>query len=117
MFFDMGPLEVLTILVIAIVVLGPEKLPKAISETSALVRKIRAFSDSAQADIRRELGPEYSDLQLGDLHPRALARQALSRAEDETGLREITESLSLNGQADEGDSRPRPMPAKHRSLR
>ncbi|WP_328727394.1 Sec-independent protein translocase protein TatB [Streptomyces sp. NBC_00259] len=109
MFFDIGPLEILTIFVIAIVVLGPDKLPKAISETSALLRKVRSFSDSAQNEIRQELGPEFSDLQPGDFHPRALAQQALSRAEDEADLREITQSPSLNGQADEGDSRPRPM--------
>ncbi|AVH60790.1 MULTISPECIES: Sec-independent protein translocase TatB [Streptomyces] len=103
MFFDMGPLEILTLFVIAIVVLGPEKLPKAISETSALIRKVRSFSDSAQNEIRQELGPEFSDLHLRDLHPRALAEKALSRAEDETGLHEITASLSLNEPADDDD--------------
>ncbi|MFJ7949128.1 twin-arginine translocase TatA/TatE family subunit [Streptomyces sp. NPDC096354] len=106
MFSDIGPLEILTILVIAIVVLGPDKLPKAISEVSALIRKFRAFSDSAQADLRQELGPEFSDLHLSDLHPRALAEKALSRAENETGLREITASLSLGEPTDGGDHHP-----------
>ncbi|MER5689363.1 Sec-independent protein translocase TatB [Streptomyces sp. NPDC002205] len=106
MFSDIGPLEILTLLVIAIVVLGPDKLPKAISETSALIRKIRSFSDSAQADLRQELGPEFANLHLRDLHPRALAEKALSRAEDETGLREITASLSLDEPADDGDHHP-----------
>lgn len=46
----------LTIVVLAIVVLGPEKLPKAISETSAFLRKVRSLSDRAQAEIRNELG-------------------------------------------------------------
>ncbi|MFF3061726.1 Sec-independent protein translocase TatB [Streptomyces sp. NPDC057909] len=106
MFSDVGPLEMLAVFVIAVVVLGPEKLPKAISDVSALIRKFRAFSDSAQADIRTELGPEFSDLRLSDLHPRALAEKALSRAEDETGLREITASLSLGEPVDDGDHHP-----------
>ncbi|MGW1887931.1 Sec-independent protein translocase subunit TatB [Streptomyces sp. NPDC001970] len=106
MFFDIGPLEILTLFVIAIVVLGPDKLPKAISETSALIRKIRSLSDSAHADIRQELGPEFADLQLHDLHPRTLAEKALSRAEHETGLREVTQTLNLNEPANRDDGEP-----------
>ncbi|MFF3689517.1 Sec-independent protein translocase protein TatB [Streptomyces sp. NPDC002187] len=83
MFFDIGLLEMLAIFVIAVVVLGPEKLPKAISQTSALIRKVRSFSDSARDEIRRELGPELADLQLHDLHPHALAQKALTGAENE----------------------------------
>ncbi|MCX4511130.1 Sec-independent protein translocase protein TatB [Streptomyces sp. NBC_01619] len=100
MFFDIGPLEMVTIFVIAIVVLGPEKLPKAISEISAFTRKVRSFSDSAQADIRKELGPELADLQqrslqLRDLHPQALAQQALTGAEDETRPHATTATKSV----------------------
>ncbi|MGW3246466.1 Sec-independent protein translocase protein TatB [Streptomyces sp. NPDC001070] len=105
MFFDMGPLEILVILVIAIVVLGPEKLPKAISEISAVLRKVRSFADSAQAEIRRELGPEFSDLRMGDLDPRALAERALARADDEAGLREFTAAFGFDAPADGGDGR------------
>lgn len=103
MFFDIGPLEIITLFVIAVLVLGPDKLPKAISQTSALLRKVRSLSDSAQNEIRKELGPEFSDLPLRDLHPRALAENTLVRAEDETGLREITASLSLGEPAGDGD--------------
>ncbi|MFD5753849.1 Sec-independent protein translocase TatB [Streptomyces sp. NPDC127044] len=104
MFFDMGPLEVLTIVVLAIVVLGLEKLPKAISETSAFLRKVRSLSERAQAEIRNELGPDFSDLRLQDLHPRSLTEKVLLRAEDEMGLREITAPFSLGEPANDGQS-------------
>ncbi|MFD7445893.1 Sec-independent protein translocase protein TatB [Streptomyces sp. NPDC059909] len=110
MFFDMGPLEMLTIFVIAIVVLGPEKLPKAISELSALIRKGRSIANSAQADIRRELGPEFSDLQLRDLHPRTLAEKAVLAAESEIGLHEVTESLTLDELTADEDGQQRSAP-------
>ncbi|WP_374771827.1 twin-arginine translocase TatA/TatE family subunit [Streptomyces sp. NBC_01310] len=104
MFFDIGPLELLTILVIAVVVLGPDKLPKAISQTSALLRKFRAFSESAQADLRHELGPDFADLRLHDLHPQALAKRAVTGIEDETGLRAtMTASLGLDEPAGAGE--------------
>ncbi|MET8331271.1 Sec-independent protein translocase TatB [Streptomyces sp. NPDC005181] len=112
MFFDMGPLEMLAIFVIAVVVLGPEKLPKAISDVSALIRKFRAFSDSAQAEIRTELGPAFSDLHLSDLHPQALAEKALTKAEDEAGLREFAAAFNLEEPTDDEGSHPPPMLAK-----
>ncbi|MEJ8632846.1 Sec-independent protein translocase subunit TatB [Streptomyces sp. MS2.AVA.5] len=108
MLFDIGPLELLTIFVIAVVVLGPDKLPKAISDASALLRKFRAFSDSAQHEIRQELGPDYTDLQLRDLHPRALAHSALTGAEDETGRRELTASPVHDESAGDGEDHRQP---------
>ncbi|MFE7794296.1 Sec-independent protein translocase TatB [Streptomyces sp. NPDC057460] len=117
MFFDMGPLEMLAIFVIAVVVLGPEKLPKAISDVSALIRKFRAFSESAQAGIRTELGPEFSDLRLSDLHPRSLAEKALSKAEEEAGLREFAAAFSAEEPADDESSHhPASMPAQAQPL-
>lgn len=116
MFFDMGPLEMLAVLVIAIVVLGPEKLPKAISEASAFIRKVRSFSDTAQAGIRRELGPEFSDLRLSDLQPRSLAERALAGTEDEAGLREFKAAFDFGEPADPTDVPAAPEPADPRPL-
>lgn len=52
MFNDIGALELVTIVVLAILIFGPEKLPKVIQDVSGVIRKIRAFSDSAKQDIR-----------------------------------------------------------------
>ncbi|MFI8185287.1 Sec-independent protein translocase TatB [Actinacidiphila glaucinigra] len=110
MFFDMGPLEVLAILVIAIVVLGPEKLPKAISDISAVLRRVRSFADSAQTSIRTELGPEFSDLHMCDLTPRALAEKALAQADEHAGLDEFKAAFSLDEPAGH-DTHPTRKPA------
>ncbi|MEJ8662263.1 MULTISPECIES: Sec-independent protein translocase TatB [Streptomyces] len=108
MFFGMGLLEVLAVLIIAIVVLGPEKLPKAVSELSGLIRKIRSFSSNAQADIRRELGPEFTDLHLRDLHPKALVEQALLKADEESDLREIATAFDFEEPLSDTESRQGP---------
>ncbi|MGW1541273.1 Sec-independent protein translocase protein TatB [Streptomyces sp. NPDC002309] len=88
MLFDIGPLEMLTLLVVAVVVLGPEKLPRAVSETAALVRRFRSFSATARNEIRQELDPGFADLDLRDLDlhdldPRAPAHQAGNGTADE----------------------------------
>lgn len=112
MFFDIGSLELLTIFVIAVLVLGPDKLPKAVSDTTALIRKVRVLFDSAQNEIRQELGPDFTDLQLRDLHPRTLAQKAFTGVEIDVGLREITQSLSPHETVEQGDSHSQPVPAR-----
>jgi sec-independent protein translocase protein TatB len=94
-FFDIGSLEFLTLIVLAILVFGPEKLPKMIQEAASFLRKVREFSDNAKRDIREELGPEFKDFELQDLNPRTFARKHLLGDDDQTlkELRELTTSL------------------------
>ena len=52
MFNDIGPLELVTLVVLAVLVFGPDKLPKVIQDVTRTIRKIRDFSESAKQDIR-----------------------------------------------------------------
>jgi sec-independent protein translocase protein TatB len=87
-FFDMGPLEVIALVILAVIVFGPEKLPKVIKDVSTFIRKIREFSDSAKEDIREQLGPEFKDFEFEDLNPRTFLRKHVLDGE-ELGLKEI----------------------------
>lgn len=89
MFFDIGPLELVAIIVLAVLVFGPDKLPKVIQDVMAFIRKVREFSDNAKEDIRRELGPEFKDFEFEDLNPKTFIRKNLMNGEDEYGLREL----------------------------
>ncbi|MCX5194562.1 sec-independent translocase [Streptomyces sp. NBC_00249] len=92
MFNDIGALELVTIVVLAILVFGPDKLPKVIQDVSNVIRKIRSFSDSAKQDIRSELGPEFKDFEFEDLNPKTFIRKQLTENED---LKEIRTSFDL----------------------
>uniref|UniRef100_A0AAU2JSU8 Sec-independent protein translocase protein TatB n=1 Tax=Streptomyces sp. NBC_00049 TaxID=2903617 RepID=A0AAU2JSU8_9ACTN len=92
MFNDIGALELVTIVVLAILIFGPDKLPKVIQDVTGVIRKIRAFSDSAKQDIRSELGPEFKDFEFEDLNPKTFIRKQLSENED---LKEIRGSFDL----------------------
>jgi len=92
-FNDIGPLELVTIVVLAVLVFGPDKLPKVISDVMRTVRKIREFSESAKADIRSELGPEFKDFEFEDLNPKTFIRKQLDN--DELGLKEIRNGFDL----------------------
>ncbi|MFI1028116.1 sec-independent translocase [Streptomyces sp. NPDC020951] len=93
MFNDIGPLELVTIAVLAVLVFGPDKLPRVIQDMMRTVRKIREFSESAKADIRSELGPEFKDFEFEDLNPKTFIRKQLDN--DELGLKEIRNGFDL----------------------
>ncbi|MFJ5218070.1 sec-independent translocase [Streptomyces sp. NPDC088354] len=88
MFSDIGALEVVALVILAVLVFGPDKLPKVIRDVTQFIRKVREFSDSAKADIRKELGPEFKDFEFEDLNPRNFVRKQLLD-NDELGLKEI----------------------------
>ncbi|MGW2274724.1 sec-independent translocase [Streptomyces yangpuensis] len=98
MFNDIGALELVTIVVLAILVFGPDKLPKVIQDVTGFIRKVRAFSDSAKQDIRSELGPDFKDFEFEDLNPKAFIRKQLSENED---LKEIRSSFDLRKELNE----------------
>ncbi|MEU9363714.1 sec-independent translocase [Streptomyces avermitilis] len=93
MFNDIGPLELVTLVVLAVLVFGPDKLPKMIQDVTRTIRKIREFSESAKHDIREELGPEFKDFEFEDLNPKTFIRKQLDN--DELGLKEIRNGFDL----------------------
>jgi sec-independent protein translocase protein TatB len=92
-FNDIGPLEVVALVVLAVLVFGPDKLPKMIQDVTRTIRKIREFSESAKADIREELGPGFKDFEFEDLNPKTFIRKQLDN--DELGLKEIRNGFDL----------------------
>ncbi|MFB7928649.1 sec-independent translocase [Streptomyces sp. NPDC056039] len=93
MFNDIGPLELVTLIVLAVLVFGPDKLPKVIQDVTRTIRKIREFSESAKHDIREELGPEFKDFEFEDLNPKAFIRKQLDN--EDLGLKEIRNGFDL----------------------
>ncbi|GAA0651379.1 sec-independent translocase [Streptomyces thermocarboxydovorans] len=93
MFNDIGPLELVTLVILAVLVFGPDKLPKVIQDVARTIRKIRDFSESAKQDIRQELGPEFKDFEFEDLNPKTFIRKQLEN--DDLGLKEIRNGFDL----------------------
>ena len=77
MFFDIGPLELVALAVIALLVLGPDKLPRYAADAARVLRQVRRMASDAKAEVSRELGPELQDISMADLNPRSLVRKHL----------------------------------------
>ena len=95
MFNDIGLWEMLVLVILGVIVFGPEKLPKVIRDTMAFIRKVRSFADNAKADIRTELGPDFKDFEFEDLNPKTFVRKNLLGGDD-LGLKEMRDAFDLN---------------------
>ena len=82
--FGIGLPELLVIIVVAVIVFGPDRLPEFARQAGRLVRQVRQFTNSARDDIRSELGPEFANFELTDLDPRRAMRKYIQDAWDET---------------------------------
>ena len=73
--FDIGLGELIGLAVVALIVLGPEKLPKYAADAARMLRTVRRMANDARTEVAKELGPELTG--LGDLNPRSLVRKHL----------------------------------------
>jgi len=76
-FNSLGWPEIAVLLVVALVVFGPERLPKAAAEAGRMLRTLRQLANTAREDLKAELGPELGDLDLASLNPRTFVRKNL----------------------------------------
>ncbi|HSP02893.1 MAG TPA: Sec-independent protein translocase protein TatB [Acidimicrobiales bacterium] len=59
--FNIGGLELVAIALVALVVLGPDKLPAALRQAGALLGQVRRMSDSFRIDVNAALAEDAVD--------------------------------------------------------
>jgi sec-independent protein translocase protein TatB len=84
--FGIGLPELMVIAVVGVVVFGPDRLPELARQAGRMVRQLRNLAQSAQTQLREELGPEYADLRLTDLDPRQAIRKHILEAMEDDDL-------------------------------
>lgn len=75
--------EILLLIVIALVVLGPERLPEYAAKLAHGVQRLREMAEGAKTQIKDEMGPAFEDVDWRRLDPRQydprrIVRDALS---------------------------------------
>jgi sec-independent protein translocase protein TatB len=81
--FGMGWPEILMIGVVGVIVFGPDKLPEIAKQAGGFIRTLRRMAENAKNDLGREIGEDFSGLQLRDLDPRELVRRNILDAGDD----------------------------------
>jgi len=90
--FDIGFSELLVIAVVALVVLGPERLPKAARFAGLWVRRARNQWDSVKQELERELQAEEIKRQMQDVRQGMQDTENQLRASGEAIRREAQEA-------------------------
>lgn len=96
----MGPLELVTLVVLAVLLFGPDKLPEVIHNAAGFLRRLREFSESAKEEVRSELGSEFKDFEFEDLHPKTFVRKHVLDG-DSFGFDEFRSALDPRKELDE----------------
>lgn len=77
MLLDINGPEFLLLLVIAVVLFGPERLPDLFRKVARVVQYVRGIAGTAQEQLSKELGPGFEDLDLRDLSPKSFIQKHL----------------------------------------
>jgi len=75
--FDLSLPKLLVLAVIALVVFGPNELPKMAAKAGKALRELRRIAEGAKADLREGLGPEFAEFDIDDLNPRHFVQKHL----------------------------------------
>lgn len=70
--FDIGAGELVGLVLLGLLIFGPDRLPAIAADVARTVRKVRSFASQATAELKENLGPELTD--LADLNPRTISR-------------------------------------------
>jgi sec-independent protein translocase protein TatB len=90
--FNIGPWELLVLAFVGVIVLGPERLPGLARDAANVLRQLRDMATGARNQLKNELGPEFSDIDLQalrdlrGLNPRTAISRALLGDDEDAGV-------------------------------
>ena len=88
--------KLIIIAVIAVFLIGPDRLPGYAAQLARLVRSVRAMADGAKDRMREEMGPEFDEVDWKKLDPRQYDPRRI-----------IREALLEDPTAASGDEKPK----------
>ncbi|HQV81643.1 MAG TPA: twin-arginine translocase TatA/TatE family subunit, partial [Ornithinibacter sp.] len=68
--FGVNGWEVVLVALIAVFILGPDRLPEYAAKLARGIRKARVMAEGAKVQLKDQLGPEYEDINWRQYDPR-----------------------------------------------
>ncbi|MFZ4063555.1 MAG: sec-independent translocase [Candidatus Nanopelagicaceae bacterium] len=96
--FGIGGGEFVGLLLLALFLIGPDKLPQFSADSAKFIRKIRDIAQGATKDLRENLGPGYEDLKVTDLHPKKFITKHINEvlAEPSAEIQDLKKSARID---------------------
>lgn len=107
MFDSVGWGEILVVLVVALFVFGPDRLPGVAAEAGRGLRRLRLFLKGMTEDLKSELGPEFGDVDLASLNPKTFVQKHLL-ADDDDDVKPVVPLGGVTAQAKVPEQMPLP---------
>jgi sec-independent protein translocase protein TatB len=85
---DLGAPEVIMLVVLAVLMFGPEKIPGFARKAARVYKYLMNIATGAKDQLAGELGPEFADLSLADLNPKTFISKHLLDTEEVSAFRE-----------------------------
>ena len=81
--FDVNAWEFVIIIAVALLVIGPERLPTYVARLREWIRDLRRLAEGARGQLREQMGPEFDDIDWSaydprQYDPRRIVREALA---------------------------------------
>jgi sec-independent protein translocase protein TatB len=105
--------KLFVIAIIAVILLGPERLPYYASQLAKLVRAMRDLANGAKERMREEMGPDFDEVDWKKLDPRQydprrIIREALADDEPVPVIKPVTESAYAQRMRIQREGKPAP---------
>jgi sec-independent protein translocase protein TatB len=112
--------HMLVLVVVGLVILGPERLPGAIRWTSTALRQARDYLSGVTTQLREDIGPEFDDLRgplselqkLRAMTPRAALTKHLLDGDDSIFSGNFDRPATPNGTGSAAAPQPPAAPAQ-----
>lgn len=98
--FGINGTEMIILVVVVLLVVGPKRLPEYAQQLRDLVRSLKRKADEAKADVKRDLGGDFSDVDWRKLDPRQydprrIVREALMEEEADSRSRQVSAGAAV----------------------
>ncbi|MEP7192044.1 MAG: preprotein translocase subunit TatA [Actinomycetota bacterium] len=67
---DINGWEFVVLVIAALLVIGPERMPEYAAKLARLVKQVRAMADTAKVQLREQMGPDFDDVDWKQYDPR-----------------------------------------------
>lgn len=95
--FGINGWEIVLLALIAVFVLGPERLPEYAQKLAQFIKKARVMAEGAKGQLKDQLGPEYQDINWRQYDPRQYDPRRIVREALVEPLEDAASTLKSGG--------------------
>jgi sec-independent protein translocase protein TatB len=99
---DINGWEFVILLVVAMLVIGPDRMPEYAAKLAKLVKQVRGLADTARVQLREQMGPDFDDVDWRQYDPRQydprrIVREALLDEGSDDGQPSSSDDVQASG--------------------